>query len=1079
MKNAYIGYTYQQYVTSLLLAKMDVEREFDVMEIEAPDGTNDFEDLHIQSGLNRFYFQIKDFDHVSLATLALKDNTVLINGKSHKLSTSINVISFRKIDVTPDCEIFGLPAYKFGPLYIMSLSREEIVNRISKLYQLNSERESIIVKFFSACLDNRKLKIERKDLPSIQVFDTKLIEPSIDVGRKHLEFDNMLLIEGKPGIGKSHLVNSLIKEFPGSIHYRFWISSQDKDYDQRLKYASFIFDFSKKLFNDQVSRNEDVILKKLWELKKVVIIDGLDHVENYNPDELRNFVSFMERLQTQCKTIVLTRPLQYKVTWKKYELINWNETQTRKVLDELFHIIEYDTARKIYSITNGYPILVKYLAEHYKKHNTVPDLDIIGSVDEYYTSIFVNKISTKSALTLFLCSHSFYTKQEINLFLGGELSVIVNEFIEDYPYLFDRRLNRISLLHDSFNTYLRKQNIDYTARLRAVNQVVFKSIIEMDYRFLSRLSFFDLDPAMRKEIAIKFSSISTFETLMHGMIDMESLRDFYIQVREVIQELTPDELTLDNYYELSLIINIVNRDHTSAATGFLYTYVRALLFNGYTEEHITSSGYLFAMLYYMKTGNPEILRNITSNDFYGTDHFVENLNEEIQKETLFFNKHKLALSKSKIEKLLTRDNEYTFKEKLTYVLENLFLHKKHQSDFPELTKCVKDYIDSEEEQAIYFLEEFLNKNQVRDFYAQWILNDVKKNLLALGYLGNANDYLSLSLKEFIERNSTLGSFKLSTEILNYVRLSLHNEIKFDISSISAFWTKYYNRKDYSLMGIPEALRIFEKQKLISRTQAIHLITAIQEQSEKGYRGLLAEYIELHSAGIVDFLISNLDLRELHISWFTLSSKYINRFPNRLFEFSMKKLLRYHSSLEVDFDDIENAILSNRRDEVRRILEITKVRVRAKGNKQVGFLKRNGIPFAEYTDDTSPYRQNSEERLANGILTAKDRKIIAEKNLTPENVAALGDENYSTLADISLFEAFPKDRIRKSIKSILYNALVGKVNSLNSFHNLYYFPGNVPKLVADYKVEADCKKLFESFRKYMKLSMFEIDSSAPR
>lgn len=1079
MKNAYIGYTYQQYVTSLLLAKMDVEREFDIIEIEAPDGTNDFDDLHIQSGLNRFYFQIKDFDHVSLNTIHLKDDTILINGKPHTLSTSINVISFRRIDITPDCEIFGLPAYKFGPLYIMSLSREEIVDRMSNLYQLNSDRESIIVKFFSSCLDNRKLKIERKDLPSIQVFDTKLIERTIDVGRKHLEFENVLVIEGKPGIGKSHLVNSLINEYPGSIHYRFWISSQDKDYDQRLKYSSFIFDFSKKLFHDQVSRQEDVILKKLWELKKVVIIDGLDHVENYNPKELGNYVSFIDKLQTQCKTIVLTRPLQFKLNWKKHELVNWNETQTRKVLDELFHITDYDTARKIYAITNGYPILVKYLAEHYKKHSTVPDLDTLGSIDAYYTSIFVNKINTKSALTLFLCSHSFYTKQEINLFLGGELSVVVNEFIEDYPYLFDRRLNRISLLHDSFNTYLRKQNIDYSERLRAVNQVVFKSIIEMNYQFLSRLSFFDLDPAMRKEIAIKFSSISTFETLMSGVIDMESIRDFYSEVREMIQELTPDELTLDNYYELSLIINLVNRDHTSAATGFLYTYVSALLFNGYTEEHITSSGYLFAMLYYMKTGNSEMLRNITSNDFYGTDHFVDNLNKEIEKETSFFNKHKLALSKSKIEKLLTRDTEYSFKEKLTYVLENLFLHRKHQSDFSELTKCVNDFIESEDEQAIYFLEEYLNKNEVRDFYARWILNDVKKNLLALGYLGNANDYLTLSLKELIARNSKLGSFKLCTEILNYTRLSLHNETKFDISSISAFWTKYYNRKDYSLMSIPEALRIFEKKKFIARTQAIQLITAIQEQSEKGYRGLLAEYIELNSPGIIKFLVSSYDLTELRISWFTLTSKYINHFPHRLFEFSMKEVLRYHYSQEIDFDEIENAIRSKRRDEVRRILEITKVKVRAKGTKQIDFLKRNRIPFAPYNDDTSSYRQNSQQRLASGILTAKDRKIIVEKNLTPEDVAALGDGHYSTLADISLYKAFPKDQIRKSIKSILYYALVGKVNSLNSFHNLFYFPGNVPKLLADYKVEADYKKLFESFRKYMKLSMFEIDPSVPQ
>ena len=1073
MKNAYIGYTYQQYVASLLLTKMDVEREFDAIEIEAENKTNDFDDVKIRSRDGKFHFQIKDFDHVSLSALELTGDTIVINGKTHKLSTSTNVISFRYIDIQPDSEILGLPAYKLGPLYIVSLSREEIEDRISELYDLNPERESIMNKFFGACLDIRKLKIERKDLPSIQVFDTKLLEPTIDVGRKHLEFENMLVIEGRPGIGKSHLVNGLIKEYKGSIHYRFWISGQDKDYDQRLKYSNFIFDFSKKLFNDQVSRKADAIMKKLWELKKVVIIDGLDHVENYNPTELKKYIDFIEKLQTKCKTIVLTRPLKYKLTWNKHELINWNETQTRKVLDELFHITDYTTAGKIYSITNGYPILVRYLAEHYKKHNAIPDLNTLSSVDEYYTSIFREKVRTKSALTLFLCCHSFYTMTEINLFLTEELAVIVNEFIDDYSYLFERRLNRVSLLHDSFNTYLRKQNIDYSARLTAVNQIVFKSIIDMDHRFFSRLSFFDLDKRMRKEIAVKYSSISIFATLATGVVDIESIRAFYAQIRELIRELSPDDLSLENYYELSLIINIVNRDHTSTLNGFLYTYVRTLLFNGYTEEHITSSGYLFAMLYYLKTGNADLLLNMTSDDFHGTDHFVENLNEEIQKEVLFFDKHKSVLSKSKLEKLLVRDTEQGFREKVTFVLENLFLHEKHQRDFPELTACIKNYVESEDKESIYFLEDFLEKYDVRDFYARWILDNAKKNLLALGHIAQANDYLNLPLKGFISKHRDLGSFKLWVEVLNYIRLSLHNKTAIDLSSISAFWTKYYNRKDYSLTSIPNALRIFDKEGFVSRREAIRLITAIQEQSEKGYRGLLVDYIELHTPDIIDFLVETYNLDDLHISWFTLPTKYINRFPDSLFEFSMKELLRYHSSRVIDFVDVENVIRSDRRDEVRRILEITKFSVGAKRNKQIIFLKRNRIPFKKYADDTSSYRQNSQERLASGILTSKDRKMIVEKNLKPEDIAGLGDGNYSTLADVSLFKVFPKDTIRKSIKPILYHALIGKVNTLDSFHNLFYFPGNLPKLIAEYKVYADYTKLSESFSKYLELSMFEI------
>lgn len=1074
MKNAYIGYSYQKRLTSLFLAKMDVERELDVIEIEA-DVNNDFDDLKIQSGSNEFYFQIKDINDASLSTLKLKGGSVFINNKKHSLSKSTNVIFFKHIDIIPDSEIFGMPAYRLGDVYIVSLSRESIDDRVRDLYNSDKQRESIVNRFFDACLDNRKLKIERKDLPSIPVFDTKLIEPTIDVGRKHLEVENILVIEGKPGVGKSHLVNCLVKEYPGSIIYRFWISSQDKDYSQRLKFSNFIFDFSKKLFNDQVFREEDKIIKKLWSVQNTVIIDGLDHVENYNGEELKKYIEFIQKLQKKCKTIVLTRPLRHKLNWKNHELGNWNKDQTRKVLDELFHIKDYDIFSKIFDITDGYPILVKYLAEHYKEHNSIPDINTLSSIDEYYSNIFENKIKTKSALTLFLCCRSFYTKSEIELFLNNELAVVVNEFINDYPYLFERRLNRVSLLHDSFNTYLRKQNIDYSQKLKAVNEIVSKSILNFEHRFLSRMNFFELDKRISKKIVVKYSSITAFETLLRGAIDIEAIQSFYTQLRECVAKLAPNDLTLEHYFELPLIINTVHRDHLSANNQFLFTYVKSLLFNGYSDDHITSSGYLFAMLYYIQTGNGELLLNQASNDFYGTDNFYHNLLDEVEEEAGFFNKHKSALSKEKIEKLLSRDTEQGFRERITFVLENLFIHENHQSNFVDLTTCIRSYVQSEDEEAVYFLENFLQEFDVRDFYARWILGDARKNLLALGYAQHTNEYLTLSLNELIIKYRQLGSFKLWVEILNYVRLSLHNNKAIDILSISLFWTKYYNRKDYSLISVPVALRIFEDRKFVDSDESINLITSIQEVSEKGYSGLLADYIELHSLDIVDHLINNYDINELHISWFTLEPKYINHFSEELFNTSMDKLLQYHrSSKEVDFREVENVINSNRCDRLRRILELTKFSVRApKGSKQINALKKKKIPFREYADDSSKYRQNSKQRLNSGILTSRDKKMILEKKLKPEDVAGFSDGYYSTLADVDLFNMFSPNKIRKSIKPILHNAITGKGSSISLFHNLYYFPGNTVKLFRDYKIATDYKKLFKAFRKFLELAMFDL------
>lgn len=1080
MKNAYIGYTYQHLITFLFIAKMDVERNIDVVEIEAK-VNNDFDDLKISTSKEEFHFQIKDFKDVSLNSLDLTDNPIFINGKAHYLSQCTNIIFFRHIDIISNCEIFGIPAYKTNEVYIISLNRENIDDIIVNLYNLNQERVSIINKFFSRCLDIRKFRIERRDLPTIPVFDTNLIEPTIDVGRKHLNIENILVIEGKPGVGKSHLLNCLTKEYSNSVIYRFWISNQDKEYNQRLKFSNFIFDFSKKLFDDQIIRTDDEVLAKLWEVNKTVIIDGLDHVENYDSKELKRIIDFIQKLQSKCKTIVLTRPLKYKLEWVKHELINWNRVQTEKVLDELFHITNYDVCAKIYSITDGYPILVKYLAEHYKEHNNLPDLNTLKSIDEYYDAIFKNKVNTKSALTLFLCSRSFYMEHEMELFLGAELAVIVSEFMRDYPYLFEKRLNRFSLLHDSFNTYLRNQNIDYSEKQKTVKKMVYKSILNSEVAFLTRFNFFYLDKKMKREIILKFSTISKFKELVNGAIDFEAIQSFYQQLRESLLEISPNDLEVENYYELSLIINTASRDHISTNNQFLYTYIKSLLFHGYTEKDLTSSGYHFGMLYYVKTGSVDLLLNKTSNDFYDTTRFFEDLLVDINNEDTFFDKHKVPLSKSKIEDLIHPKYEYNFNEKITYILVNLFIHKKNQSDFPELTNCIVKYIYSEEEEAEYRLKLLFDKHNIRSLLPRLILKDAKRSILALGFMPEINDYLNLSLSDFIFKNRELGSFDLWVEILNHIRLSLYLNKPIDISSISKFWTKYYQRKDYSLISIPSALLVFEQLGFVNKTDAVNLITTIQDVSEKGYRGLLSDYVELHSPNIIDFLISTFDIEELNISWFTLPSKYIDHFPDILFNLSMKRLLKYdiHNN-EIDFNEVKNVISSSRCDELRRILEITKFRVRIpKGNSKIKALKKNGIAYTEYSDDSNTYKQDSQSRLNNGILTIEDKKIISERNLMPEVVAGYSDGYFSALSNLNLFEVFPEDEIKKRIKPILYNAIIGKVNKISSFHNLYYFPGNTLKLLCDYSIESNYNSFYESFTNFLDLSMFEINSNNSR
>lgn len=155
MKNAFIGYSYQEQVTSLMLTKMDVERSIIQIEIEAK-VEHKFDDIKLNTEEAEYYFQIKDFDNISIDNLIISDNEISIAGKSHKLSSSgMNVIFFKSIEITPNCMVLDIDAYKMKNIYIVSLNRLAIDQKIEELYKTDYLRKYIIDQFFSECIDVR------------------------------------------------------------------------------------------------------------------------------------------------------------------------------------------------------------------------------------------------------------------------------------------------------------------------------------------------------------------------------------------------------------------------------------------------------------------------------------------------------------------------------------------------------------------------------------------------------------------------------------------------------------------------------------------------------------------------------------------------------------------------------------------------------------------------------------------------------------------------------------------------------------------------------------------------------------
>lgn len=1055
---------------------MDVERSIDSIEIEAA-VDHKFDDIKLISNGIEYFFQIKDFANVSLADIKISGNNISISGKPHPFSEAQNVLVFNNIEITPDCEILGFPAYKYGKIHIISLSRVQLELMIEALYKTDHLRKYLIDKFFSECLDNRRLHISKADLPVLNIFKTKLIEASVNIAREILDIENILHIEGKPGVGKSHLVVNLEKQYENNIVYRFWVSNQDSEYRERLQYGNFLLDFSKKLFGNLKPYSEADIIAAIVKLEKMVIIDGLDHVENYNSAELPLFVGFINDLQEKCKVIVLSRPLLYKLTWKQQLLLNWNHDQTKVVLNELYHIDDYETVREIYRISDGYPILVRYIAEQYKFEGKVPDFEAFDSIDKYYDELVKEK--GKKALSLFLCIRSFIMQSEVSLLLDTNHADFVNEFVSDHPYLFELRLNRISLFHDSFITYLRKQNTKYQLILDKVNEVAYASIINGDKRFMSRFTAFDFTIAQKKNVVMKYASFVEFSKLQPGVVDFEAMRDFYHQLRETLTLFSHNDFEAILYYDLSMIINMVTRDHISSLNGFHYTYCQSLLFNGYDLDDITSNRYLFGMFYYLKTNDGSLILNATSDDHYDTSRFYSDLQSDVLEEVNFFEKHKKPLTVARIKTLLKDKSNWEYRKIITYILEDLFIHDLARKNYIDLYKAIKSYMKGEDYKATYILEPIIADLGLDGGYeASWILKEARENLLALGMVQKKNEYLKLTLRQFIHRHRQDGSFTMWVDILNYMRLALHHNRKIDLDAISLFWTKYYQRKDHSLYSLDVALPVFEQKGYVEMFASVHLIGKIQDMSEKGYRGLLADYITQHPPSFIAQILDSFHPTNLSISWFLLPPEYINVLPDLVYNIELRNQLKYHRhSRNIEYRDVENLLDSNRLDQFREDLVFHRYSVWLdERSPEISKLKKLKIPYTTYRGNNyDEYATPDSSRLEQGILDHRNIEAIAENGLKPQEVASFADGNYIALSDPDIYRVFAKEEIRDNITAILYNAMVSKSRTIDHFHILWSYPGNVIKLLHDNEVIEDFEQYFRNFLLYLELSMFGLDN----
>lgn len=582
----------------------------------------------------------------------------------------------------------------------------------------------------------------------------------------------------------------------------------------------------------------------------------------------------------------------------------------------------------------------------------------------------------------------------------------------------------------------------------------------------------------KKDILIKYSSIKTFDKIIKNTIDYESIITFYTQLRETLNLFSPNDLNIINYYDLSLILNLVLREHISTINTFYYTYVQSLIKNGIKDEDITSSEYLFGMYYYIKTKNAVLLYNRTANDNYSTEYFYNELENDVYEEINYITKHSNKLDKKTIDKALK--DKINFRKYLTQIIENIYIHKSEIKEYELLKSSFEEYLNGDKYKATFQLEKFLESHNTPDYYPNWILKDVYNNLISYGYRINEgkNEYHDLTLEGLIHKYRYLGSFDLRDKIHNYIRLALLESRKIDIQNIYPYWVKYYQRKDYTLYSLPIALKTIQTEDLIGMKECVGLIHEIQEVSEKGYRHLLAEFIELYPAAkIISFLESNFDTKELRVEWFKLPKKYINKLNERTYNIEENRLLNYHRNSSIPFEEIENVLYSNKFEKLRLTLNLFKFKISFKENQRKTVLKfkQSKLMFEEQIEqnDYDQYEQNSQQRFDNGTLTFKDLNFIKKKKLKSYEIAKYSDGYYASLPEIDVFKIYNPKEIKENFQEILYNSLVSKTKGMNFFYSLFYHPGNILTMIKFYRNDKEFKEAVKSFEKYISFSMFSL------
>lgn len=1083
-KNSLKGYAYQVNVLNAFVSKMDLKRDIKKIESEA-EVEHNFDDMVIiDKNDNILCFQVKNYEKFDINEVTIEDEVVKIVAGNTRTSSEfdpsfINGLIVNK-DFECDNEILGFKSKLIGGIHVIPLTKNNYDEQVGE-YINNSRKEFIQTQVINK-ISNAIFEFKFEELPNLSLFSNDLKHETVKFKKLPEIINELSWHLGAPGTGKSHLAGEIDEFYGSSILYRFYADEHNL---KRLKFDNFLEDLTHRIFGGPEKKSYDEIVDKIIEDDLIIIIDGVDHVYNYNPLDLEKFLEFFDMLK-YTKTLIFSRPFPEIIENDNvFSIENWNKKDTFKYLEH--YGFEEEVNEKIYELTNGYPIITYYLSEHYKLNKDLTSYPKqLKSIENYYQTI-LDTTDLQYPLELFLFCNSYILESEIEYLLDQNSSQILLEFIEEYPYFFTKELNRISLFHDSLFTYLHeKSKMNYEYPLKKVKE----SILSKEINFLTRFEDFNFEDEFIKKVLKLYSDFDTFKELSNNF-DFESVKLFYINLRKILKDY-PNTLDIYQYYSLILINLILDRNDYIGEFAVFYQIFRYWDKNNIDQNVIYSDGVLWRLYQYYSEENINPFKRLLENYYYDSDRICADLKREWEIENIFYSDNHFKLDEKNIELIVREEYNFgLFQDYLAYVWINSINDSKY---FLFINNYVNYSFSFEDE--IKF-RGYLKKLKIHVINFRDILDGAKLKIYQCGCLEDDNIYLKNSLSEYIYNNLKEMSTSIYQNLLGYLRFYNSTDDTFDFLQIFRYFNMYSFRKDYSILSINNALFTFEKHNFISEIDSFNLILNAISKSEKGIGYLSLDYLVEKSPEVIEDLLNDFDVDfDSEINY--LDFKQINKLPEKIV---LKNFFKFNQGRKIDFNRLNNIFKSNYKDKLLLHLKNLNLKIFNVPKEfsdifeennvdfevfeeiyeidQLNYMRKSGeINEKEYHERLNMIREENQREEIRESESFIDRNYIKKSDLEDIKLSAINhlelakyqDGNYNCIPYPEFFKIYDKEVIKNDLLMIIYIAITTNVYfSEKRFAIIYSCLGNIPYLIDYCEYEVDWKKLFNIFKRFIQES----------